>query len=164
MTDMSPGTLPPRNPARSKRPGASLEIELDTTVDPLTELAGEPAVASPVPDAPATPEDPAPAEPPPGTRRRPSERDPMAAARAAGLPPALARVEVTVAVEVGRRRMSLADILASEPGEIIPLDRLTDEPVDVLVNGRPFGRGEILALGDSFAVRLVSLVDPDGTP
>lgn len=86
--------------------------------------------------------------------------DPAEAARALGIPLPLAKIEVTVSVEVGRTRLSLADLVSVEPGELVALDRMTSAPVDVLVNGKPFARGEIVAIGDRFGVRLTELLEP----
>lgn len=127
-----------------------------------TLAASDPGPAGAAPAAARAPD-------PPGRGERAAPRatpkaDAMAAARAAGVPAALARIEVTLTVEVGRRRMALSDILASGEGEVIALDRLTDEPVDILVNGKPFARGEIVAVGDAFGVRLLALVDPGSEP
>ncbi len=113
-----------------------------------------------------------PASPPPGPNgddvggprdaaagRPQRHADPAAAARALGIPVPLAKIEVTVSVEVGRTRLSLADLVSVEPGELVALDRMTNAPVDVLVNGKPFARGEIVAIGDRFGVRLTELLD-----
>src|SRR5260221_7388387 len=51
-------------------------------------------------------------------------------------------VAVTLALEVGRARMSVRDLLQLAPGAIVELDRLAGEPLDVLVNGVALGRGE----------------------
>lgn len=98
-----------------------------------------------------------PAEAPSPFDRKARQRAADAAANRLGLSPTLARIEVTVTVEVGRTRMTLSEIASVSPGELVALDRMTDEPVDVLVNGRLFARGEIVALGTSFGVRLVEL-------
>lgn len=73
------------------------------------------------------------------------------------LSPLLAGIEVTLSVEIGNHRLPLAELMAIDPGQIFALDRLTSEPVSVLVNGKPFARGEIVALGDRFGVRLLEL-------
>ncbi len=78
-------------------------------------------------------------------------------AGAAVLPPALKGVEVTVSVEVGRHRLALAELMALEPAQVLELDRLASEPARVLVNGQAFATGEIVTVGDRFAVRLVAL-------
>jgi flagellar motor switch protein FliN len=97
---------------------------------------------------------------PPGQASARPALDLAAAARLLGVPAALARLDVTLTVEVGRRRLPLAELVAGDAGSVIPLDRLVDEPVDILVNGMPFARGEIVAVGAQFAVRLLALVDP----
>lgn len=144
----APRAAPRRGAAGAASPAAGAEAS----------AASADAAAPPLPPDPsAAPGGPAPAGAAlPGAASRP---DVAAAARLLGVPPALARLDVTLTVEVGRRRLQLAELVSSEAGALIPLDRLIDEPVDVLVNGTPFARGEILALGDRFAVRLVALVD-----
>jgi flagellar motor switch protein FliN/FliY len=55
-------------------------------------------------------------------------------------------VMVELTVEVGRTRMTLGQALALGPGSVVTLDRLADNPVDLLVNGRPIARGEVVSL------------------
>lgn len=72
----------------------------------------------------------------------------------------LRNVDVRLSVELGRVQMKLKDILALEPDSVVPLDRLTDELLDILVNGQPIGKAEIVTQGDRFAMRIVTLL-PD---
>lgn len=75
----------------------------------------------------------------------------------------LRNVDVRLSVELGRAQLKLKDILALEPDSVVPLDRLTDELLDILVNGQPIGKAEIVAQGDRFAMRVVTLLaDGDG--
>jgi flagellar motor switch protein FliN len=67
-------------------------------------------------------------------------------------------VSVTLALEVGRARMSVRDLLQLAPGAIIELDRLANEPLDVLVNGVRIARGEVVVVNDKFGVRLTEVV------
>ena len=69
----------------------------------------------------------------------------------------LMRVPLHLSAELGRRRMTLAEILAVGKGSIVELDRAIDAPVDVYVEGTLIARGEIVAAGDSFAVRVTEL-------
>ena len=78
------------------------------------------------------------------------------------LSPLLAGIEVTLSVEIGSHRLPLRDLMALDPGQIFALDRMTAEPVSVLVNGRPFARGEVVAMGDRFGVRIVELLGGGG--
>jgi flagellar motor switch protein FliN/FliY len=72
----------------------------------------------------------------------------------------LESVSVEVAVEIGRTHMTLGDALALAPGSIVTLDRPTDQPVDLLVNGRPIARGEVIAVDDEFGLRVTEIIRP----
>jgi len=67
-------------------------------------------------------------------------------------------VAVTLALEVGRARMSVRDLLQLAPGAIVELDRLAGEPLDVLVNGVRIARGEVVVVNDKFGIRLTDVV------
>jgi flagellar motor switch protein FliN/FliY len=72
----------------------------------------------------------------------------------------LESVTVEVAVEIGRTNMSLGDALGLAPGSIVTLDRPTDQPVDLLVNGRPIARGEVIAVDEEFGLRVTEIIRP----
>ena len=67
-------------------------------------------------------------------------------------------VAVTLALEVGRTRMYVRDLLQLAPGAIVELDRLATEPLDVLVNGVRIARGEVVVVNDKFGIRLTDVV------
>lgn len=74
-------------------------------------------------------------------------------------------VDVRLSVELGRAEMKLKDVLALGEESVVMLDRLTDELLDVHVNGKAIARGEIVAQGGRFALRIVELAGeraPDG--
>lgn len=73
----------------------------------------------------------------------------------------LADVQVQLAVELGRVRLPLRDLLALTPGSVVELDRQADAPVDVLVNGRLVARGEVVVVDGEFGVRITAVL-PDG--
>lgn len=66
-------------------------------------------------------------------------------------------VDVRLSVELGRAEMKLKDVLALGEESVVMLDRLTDELLDVLVNGKPIARGEIVAQNNRFGLRIVEL-------
>ena len=70
----------------------------------------------------------------------------------------LTDVLVELAVEVGRTRMSLGETLALGPGSVVALDRLADQPVDLLVNGRPIARGEVVVIDEQFGLRITEVI------
>jgi flagellar motor switch protein FliN/FliY len=67
-------------------------------------------------------------------------------------------VGVRLSVELGRTELTLKDVLALGEDSVITLDRLTDELLDVMVNGKLIARGEVVAQGDRFGLRIVELV------
>jgi flagellar motor switch protein FliN/FliY len=72
----------------------------------------------------------------------------------------LESVSVEVAVEIGRTSMTLGDALALAPGSIVTLGRPADQPVDLLVNGRPIARGEVIAVDEEFGLRVTEIIRP----
>ena len=70
----------------------------------------------------------------------------------------LKEVDVRLSVELGRTDMKLKDVLALGEDSVVLLDRLTDELLDVHVNGKLIARGEIIAQGGRFGLRIVELV------
>jgi flagellar motor switch protein FliN/FliY len=67
-------------------------------------------------------------------------------------------VSVTLALEVGRARMSVRELLQLAPGAVVELDRHAGEPLDVLVNGVRIARGEVVVVNDKFGIRLTEVV------
>ena len=66
-------------------------------------------------------------------------------------------VDVRLSVELGRVDMKLKDVLALGEESVVVLDRLTDELLDVMVNGKAIAKGEIVAQGNRFGLRIVEL-------
>jgi flagellar motor switch protein FliN/FliY len=70
----------------------------------------------------------------------------------------LTEVTVELTVEVGRTRMQLGETMSLGPGSVVTLDRLADTPVDLLVNGRPIARGEVVVIDEQFGLRITEVV------
>ena len=70
----------------------------------------------------------------------------------------LAEVELEVTVELGRRRLPLADILRLTTGSVIELEKLVGEPLEVYANGRLIAEGEAVVIDEQFGIRITSLV------
>ena len=69
-------------------------------------------------------------------------------------------VPLQVTVELGRTRKLIKEILEYGPGSIIELDKLAGEPVDILVNGKPIAKGEVVVIDESFGVRITDIIHP----
>ena len=66
-------------------------------------------------------------------------------------------VDVRLSVELGRTEMKLKDVLVLGEDSVVMLDRLTDELLDVMVNGKLIAKGEIVAENGRFGLRIVEL-------
>lgn len=86
--------------------------------------------------------------------------EPQITDRQAGNISLLLDVKLPVAIELGRTRMSINEILELGSGSIVELDKLAGEPVDILVNNKPLAKGEVVVLDENFGVRITSLVSP----
>jgi flagellar motor switch protein FliN/FliY len=54
--------------------------------------------------------------------------------------------------------MTIGETLALGPGSIVSLNRLAGEPVDLLVNGLPIARGEVVVVDEEFGLRVTEIV------
>ncbi|OGG54333.1 MAG: hypothetical protein A3F84_09225 [Candidatus Handelsmanbacteria bacterium RIFCSPLOWO2_12_FULL_64_10] len=73
----------------------------------------------------------------------------------------LGKAGLEVAVELGRTRLPLEQVVNLEPGSLVELEKLSGQAVDVRVNGTLFGRGEIVVVGEQMAVRMTELLRPE---
>lgn len=68
-------------------------------------------------------------------------------------------VDMEVTVELGRTRLTVRELLALTPGEVLELDRAAGSPADLLVNGRLIARGEVVVVDEDFGLRITEIVD-----
>lgn len=63
-------------------------------------------------------------------------------------------------MEIGRTKMPINDLLKLTQGSIIELNKMAGEPVEIYVNGKLMGRGEVVVVNDRFGVRLTEILSP----
>jgi flagellar motor switch protein FliN/FliY len=69
-------------------------------------------------------------------------------------------IPLKVTVVLGRTRRPIKEILSLGPGSIVELAALADEPVEILVNGTPVARGEVVVVNENFGVQITSIITP----
>ena len=75
----------------------------------------------------------------------------------------LSDIPLEIAVELGRVMLTLREVAARlGPGSIITLGTLTGDKLDVRINDRLIARGEAVAVGDRYGIRIVEIVEPQG--
>jgi flagellar motor switch protein FliN len=88
------------------------------------------------------------------------ELEPLRPVRLEGKPllasalPFLDSIKVQVCVRVGVADISAGELLKLGQGAVLSLDRLVDQPLDVLVDEHVVARGMLVAVGEHFGVRI----------
>jgi len=69
-------------------------------------------------------------------------------------------IPVTIAMEIGRTKINVRNLLQLNQGSVVELDRLAGEPLDVMVNGMLIAQGEVVVVNEKFGIRLTDVVSP----
>ena len=78
-----------------------------------------------------------------------------------GVPANIARlmdVNLSVSIELGRTRETLEDVMHLGEQSLVELDKQVGDPVDILVNGKLFARGEVVTVAENFGVRITEIM------
>ena len=77
--------------------------------------------------------------------------------------PALARslmdIPVRVDVVLGTAKMSIEELMALEPGEIVALEAAAKDPIEVYVSDRLMARGKLVIADGELGVSLTEIID-----
>ncbi|RMN90927.1 Type III secretion component [Pseudomonas coronafaciens pv. coronafaciens] len=73
----------------------------------------------------------------------------------ADLDTSLDDLPLTLVCQLGSVELTLAQLREMAPGSLLPLAGLAHDEVDLMVNGRRVGRGELVTIGDGLGVRLL---------
>ncbi len=64
-------------------------------------------------------------------------------------------IPLPIVIEAGRLKMSVAQLVQLEPGNLLELDIHPENGVDLTVHGRCVARGELIQIGDVLGVRIL---------
>ena len=70
-------------------------------------------------------------------------------------------IKMTLTVEIGRTRMNIKEVLELGEGSIVELNKVSDDSVDVLVNGMLMAKGVVVTIGDNFGVKITDIITQD---
>ncbi|MEQ1565321.1 MAG: flagellar motor switch protein FliN [Myxococcota bacterium] len=70
----------------------------------------------------------------------------------------LQEIPIELVVELGRTRLTVRELAALGRDDVIELDRSASQPLDILVGGRVFARGELVVVDDRVALRVTELI------
>lgn len=89
----------------------------------------------------------------------------QAPAEGGGVPPNIQRlmdVSMVVSIVLGRTDKTLEEVMDLGEQSLVELDKTVGDPVDIMVNGRLFARGEVVTVSENFGVRITELVKTAG--
>lgn len=67
-------------------------------------------------------------------------------------------VPLDLIVVLGRSKKTIKDILSFNTGSVIELEKLTDEPLEILLNGKLIATGEVVVINENFGVRITNIL------
>jgi flagellar motor switch protein FliN/FliY len=67
-------------------------------------------------------------------------------------------IPVSVTAELGRSVIRIKDLLNFVPGSVVELERLAGESIDLVVNGVPIGKGDVVVVNDNFGIRITEII------
>lgn len=69
-------------------------------------------------------------------------------------------VELNVSLRFGQRQLPLREVLELSSGSVIELDRMVDEPVELLLDGKLVARGEAVIVDGNYGLRVTEIPRP----
>lgn len=70
--------------------------------------------------------------------------------------PFLGNLKVRLSAQLGTTEISVAELTALQKGATLSLDKLLDQPVDLMAEGHVVAQGTLVAVGDNFGLRITS--------
>lgn len=67
-------------------------------------------------------------------------------------------IPLKVSVELGRSSMIIDKMLQLTQGSVVELDKSAGETVDIYVNGKLLGKGEVIVVNERFGVRITEII------
>jgi len=70
-------------------------------------------------------------------------------------------VPLDFSVVLGKSRKTIKDILSMSTGSVVELDKMTDEPLEIYVNGKLIAEGEVVVINESFGIRITNILSKE---
>ncbi len=65
-----------------------------------------------------------------------------------------------VSVRLGEAKKTLQEIRHLNPGAVVELNHVVQEPLDVLIGGKMVARGEVIIIDESYGIKITEIMDP----
>lgn len=67
-------------------------------------------------------------------------------------------IPLQLSVELGRTSLIIDKMLQLAQGSVVELEKTAGEPVDIYVNRKLLGKGEVIVVNDRFGVRITEII------
>lgn len=67
-------------------------------------------------------------------------------------------IPLEVTVELGRTKMIINNLLQLTQGSVVELSKAAAETVDIYVNNKLLGKGEVIVVNDRFGIRITEII------
>jgi flagellar motor switch protein FliN len=71
----------------------------------------------------------------------------------------LSEIPMELSVEIGRTRTTVGETLQLRVGSVVELEHEAGAPADLLVNGTPIARGEVVVVDERYGLRITEILD-----
>lgn len=70
-------------------------------------------------------------------------------------------VPLEFSVVLGKSQKTIKDILGLSTGSVVELEKMTDEPLEIYVNGKLIAEGEVVVINESFGIRITNILSKE---
>ncbi len=66
-------------------------------------------------------------------------------------------IKLQIRIRIGSKIMLLKDVIAMDIGSVVELDQLASEPLDILIEDKKIGEGEVVIVDGNFGIQITSI-------
>jgi flagellar motor switch protein FliN/FliY len=70
-------------------------------------------------------------------------------------------VPLEFSVVLGESKKTIKDILALGTGSVVELNKMTEEPLSIYVNGKRIAEGEVVVINENFGIRITNILSQE---
>ena len=70
-------------------------------------------------------------------------------------------VPLQFSVMLGESKKTIKDVLSLGTGSVVELNKMTDEPLEIYVNGKLIAEGEVVVINESFGIRITNILSKE---
>lgn len=70
-------------------------------------------------------------------------------------------VPLEFSVMLGESKKTIRDILSLGTGSVVELDKMTEEPLSIYVNGKMIAEGEVVVINENFGIRITNILSKE---